>query len=280
MDKPMVSGKSVVCGIEIPNIAGGFGGNKKSILAKTISEFHKKDLRHVNEGINKNRIRFKDGIDIIDVKGTDFVVGLVDNGFLTQNAVNRADNIYLLSERGYAKMLKIFDDDLAWEKYDEILDGYFNFKQSGATPSYSLEDPIARAKQWIQEQKEKQHVETKVLMLEQQVAEYEPRISYLDEILKSKRTLTTSQVAADYDLTAQALNKLLHKERVQRKVNGQWLLYQEHFGNGYTKSETIQIIRSNGDPDVTLSTKWTQKGRLFIHEILKSLSVVPLSDRK
>ncbi|MCD9026016.1 ORF6N domain-containing protein [Cohnella silvisoli] len=130
MDKPTINGKVIISGIEVPNIAGGFGRDRKSILAKTVSDIHRKDLKHVNEAVNNNRDRFKNGIDLMDVKGTSFAVDLVDSGILTQNALNAANNVYLLSERGYAKILKIFDDDMAWDKYEEILDGYFRAKES------------------------------------------------------------------------------------------------------------------------------------------------------
>lgn len=143
-----------------------------------------------------------------------------------------------------------------------------------------IDDPIARAQKWIEEQKAKQEIETKALMLEQRVAEYEPKISYLDQILKSKGTVTITQIAKDYGMSGNALNKILHEERVQYKQNKQWLLYREYHDKGYTKSETIDITRSNGDPDVTMNTRWTQKGRLFIHELLKKRGVIPLMDRK
>jgi phage antirepressor YoqD-like protein len=98
-------------------------------------------------------------------------------------------------------------------------------------------------------------------------------------ILKSKGTLTITQIAKDYGMSGPQLNKILHDEKVQYKQNKQWLLYQKHQDKGYTKSETIDITRSNGDPDVTLNTRWTQKGRLFIHELLAKREIVPYMDR-
>ncbi|MEV2286518.1 phage antirepressor KilAC domain-containing protein [Paenibacillus larvae] len=123
-------------------------------------------------------------------------------------------------------------------------------------------------------------LETDKLMLEQRVAEYEPKITYLDRILQSKGTVTITQIAKDYELSGQALNQILHEERVQYKQNGQWLLYRKHHDKGYTKSETIDIRRRSGDRDVTMNTRWTQKGRLFIHEILKRRGIVPAMDRE
>lgn len=123
-------------------------------------------------------------------------------------------------------------------------------------------------------------LQTEKLLLEQKVSEYQPKITYLDRILSSKGTLNITQIAKDYDLTGPALNKILHEEGIQYKQNGQWLLYAKHMNKGYTNSETIDITRSNGDPDVRMHTKWTQKGRLFIHEILTKRGIIPFMDRK
>ena len=138
MNNITIKGTTQVCGIEVPNIAGGFGEDKKSMLAQHIGEIHGKPLFKVNEAINNNRKRFKDNVDVIDIKEhQDFVILLLDNGIMTQNAINRALNIFILSERGYAKLLKVFEDDLAWDKYDELLDGYFRMRDG--VPATHLE---------------------------------------------------------------------------------------------------------------------------------------------
>lgn len=102
----------------------------------------------------------------------------------------------------------------------------------------------------------------------QLLADYEPKVQYLETILQSEGTMTTAQIAADYDMSAIQLNQILHDAGIQRKVNGQWILYRKYMGKGYTKSETINITRSDGRPDTKMHTRWTQKGRLMIHEVL------------
>lgn len=119
---------------------------------------------------------------------------------------------------------------------------------------------------------------TKRLIAEQKVAEYEPKITYLDTILASKDTVSTSQIAADYGMSAIQLNKLLHQLGVQRKVSGQWLLYKKHMNCGYTKSHTSEINQSDGTVKIVMSTKWTQKGRLFIYNLLKDEGYYPQMD--
>lgn len=113
----------------------------------------------------------------------------------------------------------------------------------------------------------------------QAIADFQPIKQYVDNILSSARTLTTTQIAADYDTSARKLNKILHEAGIQHKVNGQWILYKEHMGKGYTKSKTISITRSDGRPDTVLNTEWTQKGWLLIHEILTSRGILAVMDR-
>lgn len=148
------------------------------------------------------------------------------------------------------------------------------------TPSYMIVDPVERAKKWITEEESRKQLESKKLMLEQQISEIEPKLTYVDKILNSKGTITITQIAKDYDLSGTALNKILHEERIQYKVNKQWVLYTKYTNKGLTQSETIDIKRSNGDPDVTINTRWTQKGRLFIHEILTKRGILPFMDRE
>ncbi|NOH14835.1 phage antirepressor KilAC domain-containing protein [Clostridium cochlearium] len=110
---------------------------------------------------------------------------------------------------------------------------------------------------------------------EQIIGELKPRADYTDKILKNKGLVTITQIAKDYGMTGTGLNKLLHELKVQYKQSDQWLLYKEHSGKGYTHSETIDIVRSDGRPDIKMNTKWTQKGRLFLYNLLKENGILP-----
>lgn len=114
----------------------------------------------------------------------------------------------------------------------------------------------------------------------QQIAELKPLKDYVDTILSSEDTLTTTQIGADYGKSAKELNKILHEQGLIRSVGGQWILYKEHMNKGYTKSETITVKRKDGTDKVVLNTKWTQKGRLKIHEILTSLGIQANQDKE
>lgn len=119
------------------------------------------------------------------------------------------------------------------------------------------------------------HNATKAIVAqqEQQIAEFKPVKDYVDKILSSKSCLTITQIAADYGMSAQELNKILHEAGLQRKVGDQWILYKQHMSKGFTKSETFTFCRSDGRLDSKITTKWTQKGRLEIHNILSSLDI-------
>jgi len=141
--------------------------------------------------------------------------------------------------------------------------------------SYMIEDPISRAKAWIKEQEEKQQLKLTSEKQKQIIGELKPKADYTDKILKNKGLVTITQIAKDYGMSGQAMNKLLYSLGVQYKQSGQWLLYSKHHGKGYTHSETVDITRSDGRADITMTTKWTQKGRLFLYNLLKENNFIP-----
>ncbi|PTE92392.1 Rha family transcriptional regulator [Staphylococcus epidermidis] len=129
--------------------------------------------------------------------------------------------------------------------------------------------------QLLQTVEEKEKLELENNMNKQKIAEYEPKASYLDTILNNKSLVTVGQIAKDYGMSAQALNKLLHDLKVQYKQSGQWLFYSNIQDKGYTHSSTTEIEHKDGSTSVRMNTKWTQKGRLFIYELLKDNDILP-----
>lgn len=132
--------------------------------------------------------------------------------------------------------------------------------------------------QLVEQVEENERLQTEKLMLEQQVFEYEPKVTYYDTILKSKDVINISQIAKDYGLTGIKLNQILNEEGVQYKMGGQWLLYKKYADKGYTKSHTQEYNKPNGEKGCKLHTKWTQKGRLFIHQLLDKKGIKALID--
>lgn len=117
------------------------------------------------------------------------------------------------------------------------------------------------------------------LIAEQQVAELKPKASYLDEILENKELITVSVIAKDYGMSAMEFNKLLHNLKVQFKQGKNWLLYSSYQSLGWTSSSTNQVTKKDGSTMNVMNTKWTQKGRLGLYELLKRHDILPMIER-
>ncbi|TKI86815.1 phage antirepressor KilAC domain-containing protein [Bacillus mycoides] len=227
-------------------------------------------------GINKQR----DAYSRLDEDERGSVLVDTLGGTQNVNAINES-GLYSLILRSRKPQAKAFKKWVTSEVLPSI-------RKHGAymTPSTInalLQDPdliIGLASQLKNEQQARQVAEQKNLMLTQQIAENASKITYLDQILQSQDTVTVSQVAADYGLSAVRLNKILNDEKVQYKVNKQWLLYSKYQNKGYTKSQTVDVIHSDGSRSVKMNTRWTQKGRLFIHEILTKRGIIPEMDKE
>ena len=118
---------------------------------------------------------------------------------------------------------------------------------------------------------ENQELKGTIEIQTQLIEESRPKLEYLDMILGSEDTMAISQIGADYDMSGQALNRILHEQGFIRNVNKQWILYKEHMDKGYTKSDTFPVPKKDGSEKIVANTKYTQKGRLKIHEILTQL---------
>ena len=75
------------------------------------------------------------------------------------------------------------------------------------------------------------------------------------------------------------MNKLLHELKIQYNQGGQWLLYAKIQDKGYTSSETHVYEKKDGNTDIRLLTKWTQKGRIFLYDELKKNGYLPMIER-
>lgn len=114
----------------------------------------------------------------------------------------------------------------------------------------------------------------------QRIGELQPKATYYDLILQNNSLLAISAIAKDYGMSGQSLNKKLHELEVQYRLGEQWLLYAKYHGKGYTFSKTQNYSRNDGSQGSKLHTYWTQKGRLFIYDLLKQNDILPLIERE
>lgn len=267
-----VRGTQEFMGKEIPVIEGGFGEGKRCLTDKTIAEIHSQPVGEIRKSINRNIKRFKEHIDYLDLQRSDMVTTLLNLGYSKQS-ITQAEHIYLLSERGYAKLIKIMDTDLAWEIHDKLIDEYFTMRKiinsSEQLKSTLLLEIYNGGQAGVLASKQLVELEKKPLIntIEKQsdaINELKPHAEYAERVLEDKKTLLTpTQIAKDFGMAGKALNALLHDLGVQYKQNGQWLLYAKYQGKGYARS--VQPDK----PYAKSTTKWTQIGKKFIHDILR-----------
>lgn len=128
-----------------------------------------------------------------------------------------------------------------------------------------------------EEQERRKELETVVSVKDQQIAEMRPKAGYYDLILMNKDVMPVSRIAKDYGMSAQRMNLLLHEMGVQYKQGDIWLLYQQYAGEGYTHTKTDLYVDGEGEQHTKVRTCWTQKGRLFIYDLLKNkYGILPL----
>lgn len=127
---------------------------------------------------------------------------------------------------------------------------------------------------------EKKALNETVAVQSQQIAEMRPKVTYYDVILNSPDAITMSVIAKDYGKSAKWFNKKLNELGVQFKQGDIWLLYAEHADKGYTKTETYTYVDSSDIKHSRVHTKWTQKGRFFLYDLLKSNGVLPLCEQE
>lgn len=142
-----------------------------------------------------------------------------------------------------------------------------------------LENPdlaIAALTQLKEERERRKQLECQTLIQRQQIAEMQPKASYYDLILQNKNTVPITQIAKDYGMSGRKFNELLHELGVQYKFRKTWLLYQQYAECGYTQSRTYAIDESRS----VMHTYWTQKGRLFLYDLLKSEGILPVIEQE
>ncbi len=141
-------------------------------------------------------------------------------------------------------------------------------------------DIAIAAFQALKEEREKsrQLMDT-VAVQTQQIAELQPKASYYDVVLNCKDLISTTEIAKDYGKSAVWLNAHLHERKIQFKQGGIWLLYAKYAEKGYTNTKTQTYNGNDGNPHTKVHTYWTQKGRLFIYDLLKSEGITPLIEQ-
>lgn len=185
--------------------------------------------------------------------------------------LNKTECLYVATKFNDEARAKLV---LRWEELER--------KEQYQVPQSFAEALMLAAKQQEKIEQQQLALESKneeIIQLSATITEMQPKVSYVDTILSSKETVTTTQIAQDYGQSAKALNVLLRNFGVQHKVGGQWILYSKYPPCGYVQSETVSITHRDGSAGSVMHTKWTQKGRLFLYDELKKHGILPLIEK-
>lgn len=205
---------------------------------------------------------------------------LTNGGYQETTFITEGD-VYRLTAHSKLPTAERFE---AWV-FDEVLP---TIRKHGAymtenTLEKALTSPdflIQLATTLKEEQEKRKALETTVAVQEQQISELRPKASYYDVVLNASGLISTSTIAKDYGKTAVWLNKFLHEKGIQFKQGDIWLLYQKYAQEGYTSTKTHTLNRPDGLQHTKVHTYWTQKGRLFIYDLLKSDGILPVIERR
>lgn len=129
------------------------------------------------------------------------------------------------------------------------------------------------------EKQKNEELQTAVMAQSRQISEMKPKASYYDIVLNCKDLVSVTQIAKDYGKSAVWLNDFLHKKHIQFKQGKCWFLYQRYAEQGYTSTKTQTFNAPDGTVHTKVHMYWTQKGRLFLYDLLKSEGVLPLMEQ-
>ena len=261
-----------------PNLQVVETNHQRVLTTAQIAEQYGTTADRISKNFSANKVRYTEGKHYCCLTGDDLKAFKDD--FLNSELVKpNASSLYLWTEKGALLHAKSLNTDQAWQAYEVLVDTYFSVREQAAMDSYMIADPVKRAERWIEEQREKQQLETTVAVQEQQIAELQPKASYYDVVLNCKDLLSITSIAKDYGKSGVWLNRYLHQNGVQYKQGQNWLLYQKYAEKGYTSTKTQTFPGADGQQHTKVHTYWTQKGRLFIYDLLKTNGLLPLIEQ-
>lgn len=211
------------------------------------------------------------------------------------NEQNKEQPMFIMNQDGFTLLAMGFNGKKAMEfklKYIEAFNAMKRqIEQSKPSVPQNYLEPL---KSLVKSEEEKQQlalenkqqqatiitISKENLELGNKITEMLPKVSYYDRILQSTATMTVTQIAQDYGMSAMKLNKELEAMKIQHKVRGQWILYGQFLTGGYVHSRAVDILRSDGRHDVKYNTEWTTKGRIFLYESLKAKGILPLIEQE
>ena len=147
-----------------------------------------------------------------------------------------------------------------------------------------LNDPdsmIAALQAYKEERQRRMLLESENAVQKQQLLEMKPKVNYYDVVINSPDLISITEIAKDYGWSAKRMNGYLNEKEIQYKQgNHIWILYQKYAEQGLTSTKTHAYLAGDGNTHTKVHTYWTQKGRLFIYDLLKKDGILPLIEKE
>lgn len=236
--------------------------------SRNVSEVFGKQHRHVLESIRTLER------DVPNFRQMFFEGTLPDS-------YGREQTVYFMNRDGFTLLAMGFtgSDAMKWKiKYIEA----FNLlEKAWNSPEQIMARALKLAQQTVDSLKERcKFLGGQVIEQQKVIEELQPKATYYDMVLQCKDLISTTVIAKDYGMSATKLNKILHEMKVQFKQGDTWVLYAKYQGNGYLKSKTHNYADLDGIQHSKEHSYWTQKGRLFLYDLLKKNGILPLIERE
>ena len=186
------------------------------------------------------------------------------------DSYGREQKVYFMTRDGFTLLAMGFTGKDAMQWKLRYIEAFNKLAEAWNSP----EAVMARALQIANKKLD----EAKMLIAakDEEIAEMKPKVSYYDVILNCKDLVSVTQIAKDYGKSAKWLNEFLSSHKIQYKQGDQWFLYQKYADKGYAQSKTQSFAGKDGEPHSKAHTYWTQDGRRYIYELLKSEGILPV----
>lgn len=258
--------------------------NQPLTNSKLVAEVFGKEHKHVREAIKK-----------LLTTAENSTVRQMFSESTYLNEQNKEQPMFIMNQDGFTLLAMGFNGKKAMEFKLKYIEAFNAMKRQIEQNKPSVPQNYLEAlKSLVKSEEEKQQLalenkkqQEQILTISKtnmelgnKITEMLPKVSYYDKILQSNATMTVTQIAQDYGMSAMRLNKELESMRIQHKVRGQWILFAQFLEGGYVHSRAVEIVRSDGRHDVKYNTEWTTKGRIFLYESLKAKGILPLIEQE
>lgn len=258
--------------------------NQPLTNSKLVAEVFEKEHKNVMQSIRK----------LMDGTAQNSAVRQMFSESTYLNEQNKEQPMFIMNQDGFTLLAMGFNGKKAMEFKLKYIEAFNAMKRQIEQNKPSVPQTYLEAlKSLVKAEEEKQQlalenkqqqatiltISKENMELGNKITEMLPKVSYYDRILQSNATMTVTQIAQDYGMSAMKLNKELETMKIQHKVRGQWILYGKFLTGGYVHSRAVDILRSDGRHDVKYNTEWTTKGRIFLYESLKAKGILPLIEQ-